>query len=456
MQPSQIVDQQRSFFLTGKTKGYAFRLAQLKKFKELLKQYEPQLCDALYKDFRKPAEETYINELSQLYHEINISIENLKDWMRPKSVSTNLVNLPGNSYLHPDPLGVSLVIGAWNYPYMITLHPVISAMAAGNTVIVKPSELAPNSSAVMADLINSNFDSEYMYTFEGGAEITSDILDQKLDKIFYTGGDRVGKIIMQAAAKHLTPVTLELGGKSPCIIEKDANLKVAAKRIVWGKYLNTGQTCVAPDHLYVHESIKSQFIEILKDEVLNSYGKDPKEHATYSRIINERHFDRLTKLIDQNKVIAGGEIDKSSLYIAPTILDNVSDQDPVMQEEIFGPILPILSYSNVDELVSHLAKKPSPLAFYLFTSSRKTENKIVSNLPFGGAVINDVVVHLSNTDLPFGGVGNSGMGAQHGKFGFDTFTHYKPVIRKATWIDPTIRYAPYTKWKMKILRWLLE
>ena len=450
-----ILEKQKAFFDSNATKDTGFRKTQLKKLLQLLKNNEDQLNKAIYADFKKSAFETYTTELSMVYAELKHSISSVKYWSKKKYVSTNLANIPGSSYIIPEPLGNTLIIGAWNYPYLLSLHPIVSAMAAGNTVILKPSELALNTSQIMAKLINENFDSEYLHVIEGGVKETTELLKERFDKIFYTGSSPVGKIIMKAAAENLTPVVLELGGKSPAIITKNASIKMTAKRLVWGKFLNGGQTCVAPDYLMVHKSVKQKLIEEIKKQITKIHGDDPQQSEAFVRIINPRHFKRLTQLMDQSKIILGGETDEKDLYIAPTLMDNVTWDDAVMKEEIFGPILPILEYEELDEAIRQIKSKEKPLALYLFTNKNSIRDKVFNEISFGGGALNETIMHLTNPNLPFGGVGNSGTGNYHGEFGFNTFSHQKSIIQKPNWFEPFVKYAPYNNFKLKILRMLM-
>ena len=452
----ELVKSQLDYFNTNITKDVGFRINQLKKFSSILKANEDLLDKAIYKDFKKSSFENYLTELSLIYHEINLAIKNLKRWSKKKKVSTNLAMIPGSSYIMPEPLGVTLTIGAWNYPYQLSLAPVVAAIAAGNTVVVKPSELSLNSSNAMAKIINENFESKYFYVVEGGVNETTELLKQKFDKIFYTGSVGVGKIIMKAAAEHLTPVTLELGGKSPAFIFNDAKLKIAAKRLVWAKFLNGGQTCVAPDYLLVEKGIKEKLIVEIKKQIFEIHGANPQESEAFVRIINPRHYNRLLKLIDAKKVCLGGKTDESDLYIAPTVMDNVSFDDAVMQEEIFGPILPIIEFSNLDSAIKMVKERPKPLSLYVFSSNQKNLNKMFHEISFGGGAVNDAVVQLANSNLPFGGVGNSGMGNYHGKAGFDTFSHFKSIYKHSTLIELPIKYTPYSDWKLKLLSTMIE
>jgi aldehyde dehydrogenase (NAD+) len=392
-----------------------------------------------------------------LYHEINHVVKNSKKWSQRKKVATGFANFPAKSYLIPEPLGMTLVIGAWNYPYQLSLVPAISSLAAGNTVILKPSELPSKTSRAMAQIINTHFSSDYFHVVEGGAEETLELLKYRFDKIFFTGSIAVGKKIYQAAAKHLTPVTLELGGKSPTFVLPDTNIKMTAKRIVWAKFLNSGQTCVAPDYILVAKSIEAKFLQALKHEIEIQHKSTAKNiDENYLKIINTHNFDRLKKQIDINKLYFGGKTNREERFISPTILHNVSFEDAIMQDEIFGPILPIVSYTNLDEAIKLVKARPKPLACYVYSKNRKTIAKLLKEISFGGGAINDSLMHLSNSNLPFGGVGLSGFGNYHGKAGFDTFSHYKSILDKPFWFESNLKYAPYSKRKMKIIKWLLE
>lgn len=451
-----LVDSQLEYFNSNVTKDVNFRISQLNKLKDILKANKLLLDEAIYKDFKKSSFENYATELSLIFHEINLAVKKLKRWSRKTYVITNKANAIGSSYIIHEPLGVTLTIGAWNYPYQLSIAPVVAALAAGNTAIIKPSELALNSSKAMAKMINDNFEAKYLHVVEGGVEETTALLEEKFDKIFYTGSSNVGKIIMGAAAKHLTPVTLELGGKSPTFVFNDANLKITAKRLVWAKYLNGGQTCVAPDYILAEKGVKEKLINEIRNQIKDIHGKNPQNSEAFVRIINPRHFSRITKLIDSSKVIIGGNTDEPDLYIAPTVLDNVTFDDEVMQEEIFGPILPIIEFDSLDWAIKKVKDNPKPLALYIFSSSKKNIKKVLHQVSFGGGAINDTIMHLANSNLPFGGVGNSGMGSYHGKAGFDSFSHHKSILNKSTLIEPSIKYAPYSSWKSKLLRLLIE
>jgi len=450
-----VVAKQKLFFETGQTKEISFRKMQLRKLLAVLKNNEKLLCEALWTDLHKPEFEAYATELGIVYSEIREAISKLKSWSRPKKVATNLPNLPGTSFIMPEPFGTALIIGAWNYPYYLTLGPLVGAMAAGNTTILKPSELTPSCSAGLAKIINQNFDPGYLMVAEGGIPETTELLSQKFDYIFYTGSTRVGKIIYKAAAENLTPVTLELGGKSPCIVDKDAALKVAAKRIAWGKFINAGQTCIAPDYLLVHESVKDELLGHIRDFIIGFYGENPQQSPDFLRIVNLTNFNRLSGLIEKGKIYFGGKTDASDLFISPTILDKVSWDDKVMEDEIFGPILPVLTFSNLDEAIKDVVKRPKPLALYYFSKDKKRQNKVLNQISFGGGTINDTILHISNSNLPFGGVGNSGIGNYHGKAGFDTFSHHKSIMKRATWIDLPLKYPPYNATKLNLVKKVL-
>jgi len=453
MEIESILLKQRDFFTTQQTKSLAFRKMYLEKLRNLIISNENMLYEAISKDFGKSKFDTFTTELSFILNDINYYLKNLKSLSKPKKVSTNLVNQLGNSKMYADPLGCILVIGAWNYPYQLSLSPIIAAMAAGNCCILKPSEIAENTMKAMASIINENFPPEYLYVYEGGIEETTSLLQLRFDKIFFTGSTKVGKIVYKAAAEHLTPVTLELGGKSPAIITKNAHLEIAAKRIVWGKFLNAGQTCVAPDYLLVEETIQEQFLEMLRKYIKEfRYDQDSEQ---YTRIINQRNFLRLVRLIDKEKIYSGGHFDEEKLYIEPTILNHVNWNDEIMQEEIFGPLLPVISFQNYNATLNSIAELEKPLAAYLFTNNSEEKETFTRKLSFGGGCINDTVMHLSNDNLPFGGVGSSGIGNYHGKYGFETFSHQKAILEKATWGEPNIKYPPYSEKKLSWIKKLL-
>ena len=456
MDISKIVNQQKSFFNSNSTKEVNLRIETLKKLKHILKKNEDKLYTAIYDDFKKSKFETYLTELSLIYNELNDAIRNLKKWSKQKRVRTNLANFPAKSYIIPEPLGTILVISAWNYPYQIALIPAISAIAAGNTVVIKPSEIPNNTSGVLAQLINANFNENHLTVIEGNVATTTELLQQKWDKIFFTGSTPVGKIIYKAAAENLTPVTLELGGKSPTFVLADCNIKITAKRIVWAKFLNAGQTCIAPDYLVVEEKIKEQLLLALKKEIENAYPNNKEVQENYVQIVNDKNFSRLKQLILTDKIYHGGETNPENRSISPTLLHNINFEDSIMKDEIFGPILPIISFENLDDVIQKVKEKEKPLALYIYSKNKKVIKKILHEISFGGGAINESLVHLSNPNLPFGGVGASGIGSYHSKAGFDTFTHYKSILHKTSWIEPNIKYLPFTKFKNAILKFLLE
>jgi aldehyde dehydrogenase (NAD+) len=453
MEIQEIVSKQKAFFKTQQTKNLRFRKMYLEKLRDLILENENLLYEAIYKDFGKSKFDTFTTEISFVLNDIKYYLKNLRSLSKPKKVRTNLANQFGKSRIHNEPLGNILVIGAWNYPYQLSLSPIVAAVAAGNCCILKPSEIAENTMKVMAKIINENFPPEYLYAYEGGIDETTELLKLKFDKIFFTGSTKVGKIIYKAAAENLTPITLELGGKSPAIITKDADLEVAAKRIVWGKFLNAGQTCVAPDYLLVEESIQEQFLEMLRKNIQQFKYEPRSEH--YTKIIDQKNFQRLIKLIDKDKIYFGGNSDEEKRYIEPTILTNINWKDEVMQEEIFGPLLPVISFTNFNLILNEILEHEKPLAAYLFTNTTEEKESFTNKLSFGGGCINDVIMHLGNENLPFGGVGNSGIGNYHGKFGFETFSHQKAVLEKATWGEPNIKYPPYSEKKLSWIKRLM-
>jgi aldehyde dehydrogenase (NAD+) len=450
------IQSQKEFFNSNTTKDVYFRIETLKKLKFILKENKGKLYTAIYTDFKKSKFETYLTEISLIYNELNDAIKNLKHWSKQKRVRTNLANFPAKSYIIPEPLGTVLVISAWNYPYQIALIPAISAIAAGNTVVIKPSEIPNNTSKILAELINSNFDSNHLTVIEGGVETTTELLQQKWDKIFFTGSTPVGKIIYKAAAENLTPVTLELGGKSPTFVLDDCNIKITAKRIVWAKFLNAGQTCIAPDYLVVEEKIKEQLLLALKKEIENAYPNNKEVQENYVQIVNDKNFSRLKQLILTDKIYHGGETNPENRSISPTLLYNINFEDSIMQDEIFGPILPIISFENLEDVIKKIKEREKPLALYIYSKNKKVIKKILHEISFGGGAINESLVHLSNPNLPFGGVGASGIGSYHSKAGFDTFSHYKSILHKSFLFEPNIKYLPFTKLKSRILKFLLE
>ncbi|PHR46072.1 MAG: aldehyde dehydrogenase [Fluviicola sp.] len=450
----KILIAQRDYFGSQATKPVNFRITQLKRLRDVLKSNETKMNDAIYADFKKSRFDTFTNELALLYLDIDEAIRNLPKWSKRKRVGTNLINFPAKSYIYPEPIGSSLIIGAWNYPFQLSFAPVIAAIAAGNTVVLKPSEVPSATSAIISQIVNDTFDKKYFYVVEGGVPETTELLKLKWDKIFFTGSVPVGKIVYKAAAENLTPVTLELGGKSPAIVTSKADINLAVKRIVWGKFLNAGQTCIAPDYVIVDEAVEKEFISKLVKRIEEM--KFSFENENYVQIINEKNMDRLSKLLEEDKIIYGGEIDMDKRYFSPTVMRDVSFDDKVMQDEIFGPILPIISYSNLDDAIRRIKQLPKPLSCYLFTKESGTKRKVLRELSFGGGAVNDTIMHITNSKLPFGGVGSSGIGNYHGQAGFDAFTHNKSVLDKGTWFDPDFKYPPYSEKKIKWLRWLLR
>ena len=450
MEIEKILQSQRDFFKTQQTKSLAFRKMYLEKLKSLIISNENLLYEAIYNDFEKSKFDTFTTEIAFVLNDIDYYLKNLKSLAKPQKVSTNLANQLGKSKIYSEPLGNILVIGAWNYPYQLSLSPIVAAMAAGNCCILKPSEIAENTMKAMSTIINNNFPPEYLYVYEGGIDETTELLKLKFDKIFFTGSTKVGKIVYKAAAEHLTPVVLELGGKSPAIVTKNANLEIAAKRIVWGKFLNAGQTCVAPVYLLVEEAVQEQFLEMLR-KYIKEFKYSPNSEQ-YTKIINTRNFQRLISLIDHEKIYFGGNSDEQKRYIEPTILHNIDWDDLIMQEEIFGPLLPVIGFKNYNMALNAVLELEKPLAAYLFTNNSEEKENFTQRLSFGGGCINDVVMHLSNDNLPFGGIGNSGIGNYHGKFGFETFSHQKSVLEKATWGEPNIKYPPYSEKKLSWIK----
>lgn len=455
--PVEQLEEIRGYFLSGATQSLAFRKEQLKKLKTAILANENEIYEALEKDLKKSKEETWVTEIGIILSELSFMLKNLSQWMQPEPVSTNLVNLPSKSYINREPLGVVLIIGPWNYPFQLLFNPLLGAIAAGNCVVLKPSEYAPATSAISKKIIEEIFPTEYIKCVEGdGAVVIPQLMSQtRFDHIFYTGGTSVGKIIYKMAADQLIPVTLELGGKSPCIIESDANLKVAARRIAIAKFSNSGQMCVAPDYLLLHQSVKDEFVNELKQTIQKFFSDDPSTSYDYGKMINEKQFNRVLSYMSDGEVIFGGSHNKSKLYIEPTILDNVSPDSPVMKDEIFGPVLPVLSFTTKDEALKIIAKNPNPLSFYVFTNSNNKAKDWTAAIPAGGGCINNCAWHLTNHHLPFGGRGFSGSGSYHGKQSFETFSHKKSMMKTPTWIDPDIKYPPL-KGKLKLFKWVIR
>lgn len=452
-----ILQAQRNFFATGQTLDVDFRLVQLAKLKAELQRREQEIYDALEKDLHKSPFETYETEIGIVLSEISDMQRHLKRWAKPKRVPTPLSHFPARSRIYPEPYGVVLIMAPWNYPLQLALAPLVGALAAGNCAVVKPSNYAPATSALLAEMLTACFPEEYVTTVLGGREANQNLLSEKFDYIFFTGGVTVGKVVMEAASHHLTPVTLELGGKSPCIVDETADLKMAAKRIAWGKCINGGQTCVAPDYLLVHRQVKEELLRLLGMEITKFFGEHPETHADYPRMVNQKHFDRVSAFLTNSGIVAfGGRTNPETLQIAPTLLDNVRWEDPVMQEEIFGPVLPVLTFERIDQVPALVNARPKPLALYYFTTDKARTQSILRTISFGGGCINETLLHLVTSHMPFGGVGESGMGAYHGKYSFDTFSHYKGVVHKANWMEPPMRYAPYRPLYLKIIRLLLR
>ncbi|MEE4262097.1 MAG: aldehyde dehydrogenase [Desulfobacteraceae bacterium] len=451
-----IVARQRDYFKSGATKSYQSRIKNLDKLKSAIIKYESEINVALKQDLGKPTFETYLSETGFSLLDISETIRKLKSWMKPKWTLTSLLTQPGSSRIYYSPLGVNLIIAPYNYPISLTFSPLIAAIAAGNTAVIKTSEMTPTCSAIIRKLISKTFAPEFIAYIEGEVKETTTLLQQKFDHIFFTGSPRVGSIVMSAAAKNLTPVTLELGGKSPCIVHKDAKLDIAVKRIVSGKFLNAGQTCIAPDYVLVHQSIKNDFLSKLKARIISVYGENAISSPDFARIVNDNHFQRICGLIDHQKVLVGGQCDATSRFIAPTVMHDVILTDKVMSEEIFGPILPVLEYEKLREVYEVVDQLPQhPLACYLYSESTAIQEEIINTIQSGGACINNCVFHVANHYLPFGGVGESGIGAYHGFHGFERFSHKKGVLKTATWIDIPLSYAPYGN-KLKILRKILK
>ena len=432
-----------------------YRKQSLIKLLNCVQLHEQEIIQALYDDFKKPAFEAVISETAYILAELNHTIKNINNWAKPQLVLPSLLNFPSTDYIYKEPYGKVLLIAPWNYPYQLALCPLIAAVAAGNQVVVKPSELTPNTSKIVAKIISETFDENHVKCVEGGVEIAQQLLAQRWDYIFFTGSVAVGKIVAKAAAENLTPLTLELGGKNPCIVDATANLKLAAKRIVWGKFLNAGQTCIAPDYLLVSNKIKATFIESLKKEITAAYGENPETSPDFPRIINQKNWSRLTAMLTNETLLTGGKTNSQDFYLAPTLVDEPSLDSLVMADEIFGPILPVLTFENEGDLASIISRYEKPLSLYIFSNNKAFAKKIIQNYSFGGGCINDTVVYFSNKRLPFGGVGHSGIGAYHGKLSFDTFTHRKAVVKKANWLDIPIRYAPYNR-KINILKKILK
>lgn len=452
---SKTISAQREYYLTHATRNIDFRIDNLKKLKAAILKYESKLYESLKKDLGKPAFEAYGAEIGIALEELSFALKNIRKWAKPTRVKSNWINFYSRSRILHEPLGVVLVMAPWNYPFQLLFTPLIGAMAAGNCVVLKPAHYTEHTADVVKEMISETFPEEYISVFTGGRDVIQEILKDRFDYICFTGGTYLGKIVMEKASRHLTPVTLELGGKSPCIVENDADVEIAARRIAFGKFMNAGQTCVAPDYLLAHTSIKKQLIERMGHYIKLMYGENPQQSPDYGRIINDREFDRLEALIKTGTVVIGGSADRKERYIAPTLMDNVKPGDPIMEEEIFGPVFPVMEYNHLDEVISFINSREKPLAFYFFSSSKEKQEKILSSTSSGGCCINDTMCHMTNPRLPFGGVGHSGMGSYHGKFSFDTFSHQRAVLSKSTLLDMPFRYAPF-KNRLYLLRYVMK
>ncbi|MBT5077478.1 MAG: aldehyde dehydrogenase [Candidatus Marinimicrobia bacterium] len=444
----RLINNQREYFNSGQSRDVKFRIEQLKRLKVIFEKYEDECILALGKDLGKSQTEAYLTEVVLIRDELKMAIRNTKKWSKPKRVPTPIILAVASSYRQPEPYGVTLIVSPWNYPIALGLMPLIGAISAGNTAVLKPSELAPASSVIITKIISECFRPEHVISIEGGVEVATELLQHRYDYIFFTGGTKVGQVYYEAAAKNLTPVTLELGGKSPCVVDKKVNINETAKRIVFGKYLNCGQSCTAPDYILVHASVKNDLINALKKNVIEMYGENPEDNDEYPRIISDGHFDRICSLIDEKHIAFGGNSNKGKKYISPTFIALDSTDNSIMNEEIFGPVLPILSFKNIDEVKTLIKSKERPLALYIFTKNKKVENDLLHNISFGGACVNDTMTQYANPNLPFGGVGHSGIGDYHGEYSFKSFSHYKSIFKKSMTIDFT-RFVRYAPWKGK-------
>lgn len=444
---------QRAFFLSGATKDIGFRIRALKRFAQVIHDHEQALYDAFRLDFRKPPFEVYSTEIAQVLEEISFAVRHLRSWAAPESVPTPISIAPGRSRIIKEPYGTVLIIAPWNYPFMLLLSPFVGAIAAGNTAMIKTAPASANVSAVIRRIIEAAFPVEHAAVFEGHRDVNTALLAERYDYIFFTGGETTGRVVMQAAAKYLTPLTLELGGKSPCIVLASADLRLTARRIVWGKLINAGQTCIAPDYLLVESAVKEELIVRIREEIVRMYG-DTRTSPDYPRIINKEQYDRLVSYLSQGTVIIGGATKSDERFIEPTLIAPTSLDVPLMKEEVFGPILPVIDIAGIDEAIAFVQQREKPLALYCFSRKRREQERIIRELSFGGGTINDTVLHIANAHLPFGGVGLSGMGAYHGRTGFETFTHRKGVLKKPFTFDVPLRYPPYTKWAHRLVKFI--
>ncbi|MBR2909361.1 MAG: aldehyde dehydrogenase [Clostridia bacterium] len=453
----RIVDKQHDYFLTGETLSVKFRLEMLKKLQNIIKKYEDEIAEALKKDLGKSHYESYMCEIGLALAEIRYMIKHTKKFAKEKRVHTPLAQFASKSYQKPTPYGNVLIMSPWNYPFLLSIDPLANAISAGNTIVLKPSAYSPETSFIVEKIIKECFSEEYVAVVTGGRKENASLLENKFDFIFFTGSQNVGKEVLVKASAHLTPVILELGGKSPCIVDSSAKIKLTAKRIVFGKFLNCGQTCVAPDYILCHKSVKDELVKEIIAQIKLQYGEDVLSNENYGKIINQKHFDRINGLINKDKVVYGGNSNPETLQIAPTVMNNVTEEDAVMGEEIFGPILPILEFEKIEDVIDNLSRKPKPLALYVFAQDKKVVDFITERCRYGGGCINDTIIHLATSEMGFGGVGESGMGAYHGKVGFDAFSHYKSIVDKKTWIDLPMRYQPYTsKRNQKLVRFFLK
>ena len=452
----KLVEKQRSYFYSNRTLDVNSRINALKKLKTCIQNHEDDIARALAADLGKSNFESYMCETGLVLSEISYMLKHIRSLSREKRVHTPLAQFHSRSFTKPGPYGVVLIMSPWNYPFLLSLDPLVDALAAGNTVILKPSAYSPNTSAVISELIKECFSSEAVAVVTGGRAENTSLLNEHFDYIFFTGSQAVGKEVMKKASEHLTPLTLELGGKSPCIIDTSADIKLAARRVVFGKYLNCGQTCVAPDYICCHSSVKDAFIEEVKKQIQLQFGSHPLDNPDYGKIINSKHFQRISGLIDSSKIVFGGHTDADALRIEPTVMDNVTYDDPIMQEEIFGPVMPVLTYDSLDDLIHQINTLPHPLALYFFSRNKTAAHKVMSQCQFGGGCINDTIIHLATSEMPFGGFGESGMGGYHGKEGFRTFSHYKSIVDKKTWLDLPMRYQPYKSLNNKLIHFFLK
>jgi len=455
MNIDQIVEDQRGFFKTDATKPLEYRLAALKKLRAVIKKNEANIYAALKDDLNKSEFESYMTEIGMVYEDLSFQEKHLPKWIKPQRVRTPLAQFHARSFVISEPYGVALIMSPWNYPFLLTISPLIAAIAAGNCAVVKPSAYSPRTTQVIADIVAECFPPEYVTVVQGGRNENAALLEQRFDYIFFTGSVAVGRLVMEKAAKYLTPISLELGGKSPCIIDKSADLKLAAKRLAFGKLVNAGQTCIAPDYLFVHKEVKEELVVYLQQHITEMLGSSPLDNPDFPSIINEKQFNRLVSLIDQENVLFGGKT-RGVRQIEPTLLDNITAESKIMQEEIFGPILPIMTYSSIDEVVDYVVSHEKPLALYLFTGDKAVEKRILSSVSFGGGCINDTIVHIATSYMGFGGVGNSGTGAYHGKKSFETFTHQKSVMKRYNWIDLPMKYHPYQQKYLKLIKGFLR